>query len=68
MLTARESERDTTITPSRESEGVMAVCRLWLCYQPVALCNCQAETAFCTSRASSSCPCSLYAPRIRSRA
>jgi hypothetical protein len=59
MLTARGAERDTAITPSRESEGVMAVCQALSCYGSVALCNCQAETAFCTSKARSSCPCSL---------
>jgi hypothetical protein len=68
MLTAQGAERDTAITPSRESEGMMAACPALLCYQSIALRNCQAETAFWTSRASSSCPCSLYAPRIRSRA
>jgi hypothetical protein len=63
MLTARGAERDTAVTPSRESEGMTAACQALLCYQSVALCNYrgdrQALTAFCTSRASSSCPCSL---------
>jgi hypothetical protein len=39
MLTARRAERDTAINPSRESEGVLAACRLLLCYQSIALCN-----------------------------
>ena len=39
MLAARGAERDTAITPSRESEGVMAECRVLLCYQSVALCD-----------------------------
>ena len=59
MLTARGAERDTAITPSREGEGVMAVCPVLLCYRSIALGNYQAETAFCTSRASSSWPESL---------
>jgi hypothetical protein len=40
MLTAHGAERDPAITPSHESEGVMAGCRVLLCYQSIALCNC----------------------------
>ena len=39
MLTAHGAERDPAITPSQESEGVMAGCRVLLCYRPVALRN-----------------------------
>jgi hypothetical protein len=40
MLTVPGAERDSAITPSRESEGAMAGCRVLLCYQAVALRNC----------------------------
>ena len=33
MLTARGPERDTAVTPSRESEGVTAACSVGLCYR-----------------------------------
>ena len=37
MLAARGAERDTTITPSRESEGMKAACWWRLCYCVIAL-------------------------------
>jgi hypothetical protein len=40
MLTVHGAERDTAITPSQESAGVMAVCRGLLCYQAIALRKC----------------------------
>ena len=39
MLTVPGAERDTAVTPSRESEGVTAECRVLLCYQSIALRN-----------------------------
>jgi hypothetical protein len=71
MLTGGGPVRHAALTPSQESEGMRAACRTGLCYNTIAVSNWnsrQALTAFCTSRARSSWPCSLYAPRIRSRA
>jgi hypothetical protein len=59
MLAVHGAERDTAITPSQESAGVVAVCRGLLRYQAIALRNYYALTAFCTSKASSSWPSSL---------
>jgi hypothetical protein len=39
MLTGTGGERDSVVTPSRECDGVMAECRVLLCYQPIALRN-----------------------------
>jgi hypothetical protein len=37
MLTGRGAERDTAVTPSRESEGVTAAWSDYLCYCTIAL-------------------------------
>jgi hypothetical protein len=39
MLPVRGLERDTAVTPSRESEGVTAAWWPYLCYQAIALSN-----------------------------
>jgi hypothetical protein len=39
MLTGSGRECDTAVTPSREGEGVTAVCSVRLCYRDIALCS-----------------------------
>ena len=39
MLTVRGAERDTAVTPSRESEEVTAAWSVLLCYWIIALSN-----------------------------